>query len=169
MCLAASVARGRDPEEDRRLAEGLLRSEKERREHRLVLNMIRGELGPLSDELQHPEEPTILRLGNVQHLHTPVRARLREGITVFDVLERLHPTPAVGGTPRDLAMAFIRQHEGFHRGWYASPVGWVDWREEGSSPWRCGRLWSTAGGRRFLPVAASCLIPIRRRSMRSLV
>ena len=131
MCLAASVARGRDPEEDRRLAEGLLRSEKERREHRLVLNMIRGELGPLSDELQHPEEPTILRLGNVQHLHTPVRARLREGITVFDVLERLHPTPAVGGTPRDLAMAFIRQHEGFHRGWYASPVGWVDWREEG--------------------------------------
>lgn len=131
MCLAASIARAQDPEEDRRLAQALLNNEKERQEHRLVFSMIRRELMPLCDEFIHPDEPGILKLGNVQHLHTPITARLTEGVTVFDVLERLHPTPAVGGTPRPLAMEFIRQHEGFHRGWYASPVGWVDWREEG--------------------------------------
>lgn len=131
MCLAASIARGRDPEEDQRLGDALLGSDKERQEHRLVLSMIRSELGAVCDEIVHPDEPTLLKLGNVQHLYTPMRARRREGVTVFDVLERLHPTPAVGGTPRPLAMEFIRRYEGFHRGWYASPVGWVDLREEG--------------------------------------
>jgi isochorismate synthase EntC len=66
----------------------------------------------------------------VHHLHTPVRARLRDGHSLLDVVARLHPTPAVGGTPREAALGFIRNHEQLDRGWYAAPIGWIG-RESG--------------------------------------
>ena len=70
--------------------------------------------------------PQLLRVANVQHLYTPVRGRLAGDRCVLDLVERLHPTPAVGGYPRDVALAAILEREGFDRGWYAGPVGWVD-------------------------------------------
>ncbi|HLY26306.1 MAG TPA: chorismate-binding protein, partial [Aggregatilineales bacterium] len=62
---------------------------------------------------------------------TPITALLKDGYNLLDVIERLHPTPAVGGRPRDLALALIREREDFDRGWYAAPVGWLDAQGEG--------------------------------------
>ncbi len=74
---------------------------------------------------------TLLKLGNVQHLCTPVRGQLAADYTILDVVERLNPTPAVGGRPRVSALALIRERERFDRGWYAGPVGWMDRHGEG--------------------------------------
>jgi isochorismate synthase EntC len=67
----------------------------------------------------------------VQHLCTPLSGRLGPGHSILEIVEQLHPTPSVGGQPRDLALRFIREHEGLDRGWYAGAVGWVDHRGEG--------------------------------------
>jgi menaquinone-specific isochorismate synthase len=82
-------------------------------------------------QLEFVEKPALLRLANVQHLHTPVRAALPAGVRLLDVLARLHPTPAVGGSPRERAVAHIRELEGFPRGLYAGALGWVDARGDG--------------------------------------
>ena len=73
-----------------------------------------------------PDSPEILTLSNVHHLHTEVRANLCDDYSLLDVVGRLHPTPAVGGTPRGRALEFIREKEQLDRGWYAAPVGWID-------------------------------------------
>jgi menaquinone-specific isochorismate synthase len=62
----------------------------------------------------------------VQHLQTPVRAALPDGVRLLDVLERLHPTPAVGSSPREAACEHIRRLEAFPQGLYAGPLGWID-------------------------------------------
>lgn len=130
-CLAGSIARGSTPDEDRRLGDALLGSAKNRHEHQLVLQAIRAALAPLCTEIEAPAEPGLLKFANVQHLYTPVRARLGAGAGIFDLAERLHPTPAMGGHPTDKALALIRELESADRGWYAGPVGWVDVRGEG--------------------------------------
>ncbi len=75
--------------------------------------------------------PVLLKVRNVQHLLTTVVGRVQRERTVLDVVERLHPTPAVGGFPRHAALALIREREGLDRGWYAGPVGWLDARGDG--------------------------------------
>jgi isochorismate synthase EntC len=81
--------------------------------------------------VEAPTDPTLMKVRNVQHLFTPVRARLRAGRTLIGLVGRLHPSPAVGGVPREPALAWIREHERLDRGWYAGPVGWIDARGEG--------------------------------------
>ncbi len=125
MALAGSSRRGTTLEEDRRLGEALLHSAKDRHEHALVVEAIRAALEPLSEHLRLPETPRLHRLSNIQHLLTPVQARLKAGISPLDVAAVLHPTPAVGGLPREAALAYIRQAEPHPRGWYAAPVGWL--------------------------------------------
>ncbi len=101
----------------------LLRSDKDLREHAAVVQGIRESLTPLVDELQIPVAPVVKALANVEHLFTPVRAKLKAGVRAIDVAKALHPTPAVAGTPRAAAMTWLREHEGFDRGWYAGAVG----------------------------------------------
>ncbi|HEY1416862.1 MAG TPA: isochorismate synthase, partial [Myxococcaceae bacterium] len=98
---------------------------KEAREHAAVVESIRTALLPLSAEVEIGAAPEPLALGYVSHLRTPVRARLRPGVTPADVVRALHPTAAVGGTPRDEALAFLRSHERLARGWYAGAIGWL--------------------------------------------
>ncbi|HEX2100344.1 MAG TPA: isochorismate synthase, partial [Candidatus Synoicihabitans sp.] len=129
--LAGTARRGAGAAEDAALGAALLRSEKDRREQQLVLEAIRRRLEPLGLALEHPAEPSLLRLANVQHLHTPVRARLPDQVRLLEVLARLHPTPAVGGTPREAAVAAIQQLEGFSRGLYAGALGWINARGGG--------------------------------------
>lgn len=102
-----------------------LESDKERREHNAVTDAIRDGLGPLCEQIDVERTPNRLVLPNVVHLRTPIRARLRSGVGAADVVRTIHPTPAVGGTPRERSLAFLREHEGFDRGWYAGAVGWV--------------------------------------------
>jgi menaquinone-specific isochorismate synthase len=129
--LAGSARRGATASDDAALSAALAHSDKDLREHRLVLDSIVRRLAPLGLQLEFSEKPAFLRLANVQHLHTPVRAALPAGVRLLDVLARLHPTPAVGGSPRERAVAHIRELEGFPRGLYAGALGWVDARGDG--------------------------------------
>ncbi len=124
--IAGSIRRGLTAAEDENLGAELLQSDKDRREHALVADYLRARLAPLTADLYVAETPGLLRLPNIQHLWTPIQGRLRSGCGPMDVLAALHPTPAVGGLPLDAALDFIRRHEGFERGWYAGPIGWLD-------------------------------------------
>lgn len=129
--LAGTTRRGRGAAEDAALGAALLHSDKNRREQAVVLESIRRRLAPLGLQLKHPGEPALLRLANVQHLHTPIKAQLPENVRLLDALARLHPTPAVGGSPREVAVTAIRELEAFPRGLYAGAVGWLDARGGG--------------------------------------
>lgn len=118
--LAGTIARGDAA------SETLRASEKDRREHALVVSMIAGALASVGAEVTLPAEPGIRQLRHVLHLHTPIRATLREPRHLLELAARLHPTPAVGGTPQREAVDWIAAHEPVARGWYAAPVGWFD-------------------------------------------
>lgn len=124
--LAGSAARGATAHDDQLQATALLADEKERREHALVVQAIKDTLQPLVSTLDAPRQPDLVRISNVQHLHTPIRGLLTSPTNVLELVERLHPTPATGGLPKDRALALIRRYEPFSRGWYAGPIGWVD-------------------------------------------
>jgi len=130
-CLAGSIARGRTEGEDARLGDELLSSAKNRHEHLVVLEAIKSGLAPLCRELTAAEEPVLLKFANVQHLYTPVRAHAAAGVSIFELAERLHPTPAMGGHPKNEALHLIRRLESCDRGWYAGPIGWIDGKGEG--------------------------------------
>ena len=123
--LAGSIASGGEH------ASQLLSSGKDRQEHHLVVEEIVRCLAPLCETLDVPGEPRIRELRDVLHLHTPVEGRLAAPRHVLELVERLHPTPAVGGVPTTAALAWILEHEPEARGWYAAPVGWFDARGDG--------------------------------------
>jgi isochorismate synthase len=130
--LAGSAARGRHPEEDRALAGALFASPKEQAEHAHVVRAIRAALREHCSELDAPRSPRLRALFGIQHLETPIRGKLAAGedgaaaCSVLDLVEALHPTPAVGGVPASAADAWLRRFEGLDRGWYAGPIGWLD-------------------------------------------
>ena len=129
--LAGSAPRGASASDDAMLARALLQSEKDLREHRLVLESILRRLSDLNLKMEHATRPRILGLANVQHLYLPVSAAVPGGVHILDLVARLHPTPAVGGTPRDPALAAIKRLEPAGRGLYAGAQGWVDHRGGG--------------------------------------
>jgi menaquinone-specific isochorismate synthase len=131
LVLAGTTARGTSPADDTAKGAALFASAKDREEHAYAAEMVAGALAPLCGELDMPAEPELFTLANVIHLATPVWARLERRRSVFDVLAALHPTPAVCGTPTDVAMDLIRELEVMDRGRYAGPVGWVDARGDG--------------------------------------
>jgi isochorismate synthase len=124
--LAGSIGRGTSAEEDRTLRETLRANAKECHEHALVVRALSDALAPLCRMVSIPEQPTVLQMPNVQHLHTPIEGVLTEEVNILELVERLHPTPAGGGLPREAVMSRIGLYEPFDRGWYAGPVGWVD-------------------------------------------
>lgn len=101
-------------------------SDKDRHEHALVIEAIAASLRRWTTALQLPTAPGVLALRHVLHLHTPIIAELDQSVHVLDLVEALHPTPAVGGLPRDAALRWIAEREHGDRGWYAGPVGWFD-------------------------------------------
>lgn len=125
-CLAGTISRGKDESEDEALATRLLNDKKNREEHQFVVDMVKDAIRPYSNHLSIPDNPTIYRLKHLQHLYTPVTATLKKGISIFDLVQSLHPTPALGGDPTDKALSYIKVKEPFDRGWYAAPVGFVD-------------------------------------------
>ncbi len=124
--LAGSAPRSTRNDEDERLGEGLLEDAKARAEHEHVVEGIVDALEPLCAGLVAPQAPSVVRLPTVQHLSTHVHGRVRPEVTVFDLISRLHPTPAVGGTPRDSALAWLANNGEQERGWYTGGVGWLD-------------------------------------------
>jgi menaquinone-specific isochorismate synthase len=129
--LAGTAARGRGASDDATLGVALLHSEKDRREHRFVVETITGRLAELGLQPEYPAQPSLRRLANVQHLHTPMRAVLPDRVRLLETVGCLHPTPAVGGAPVAAAVARIRELEGFSRGLYGGAIGWVNARGGG--------------------------------------
>jgi len=125
MSLAGSIKRGATPEEDQAYADELLNSKKDRYEQGLVTEKIRERLTPLTRDLT-VGETGIMRLSNIQHLHTPITGTLKNNDGVLPLVEAMHPTPALGGDPREMAMGLIGEYEPVPRGWYAAPIGWID-------------------------------------------
>lgn len=109
----------------------LLKSAKDLAEHRVVVDALSRVLEPLCSKLSIPAEPEIRALRRILHLRTPLSGTLHTPGHVLDLVARLHPTPAVGGYPRESALGFIAKHEPVPRGWYAAPFGWVDLQGDG--------------------------------------
>jgi salicylate biosynthesis isochorismate synthase len=131
VALAGSTRRSSDPAVDDHLGEQLLRSDKDRREQRIVAERIVRALRPHAVWVQEAGEPEIVKVANIQHLATPIVAQLAEPHSAIELAGMLHPTPAVGGEPWPAAAAAIAELEGMDRGWYAAPVGWMDATEDG--------------------------------------
>lgn len=125
VALAGSTRRSADPAVDAHLGEQLLRSDKDRGENAIVARRIARTLAPLSVWVTAAEEPVVVKVANIQHLAAPIRAQLTAPIDAVTLAGLLHPTPAVGAEPAG-ALDAIPALEGFDRGWYAGPVGWVD-------------------------------------------
>lgn len=129
--LAGTVARSGDAAADASLVAGLLASPKQRWEHRLVIDTIAAALRPRCRILEVPEVPEVVGLRNVSHLATSITGELASDESgglpgVLEVVADIHPTPAVGGTPTKAAVAHLQSVEGFDRGPYGGPVGWLD-------------------------------------------
>ncbi len=129
--IAGSAARGATAAEDARQARALLGSEKDIREHRHVIKSIRRRLEAIGLRPEVAPEPGLLALPNVQHLHTPIEGSLENGKHLLDLVQSLHPTPAVGGSPREAALPDIARWEPFPRGLFAGLNGWFDLRGNG--------------------------------------
>ncbi|MFS0674394.1 isochorismate synthase [Ornithinibacillus sp. 179-J 7C1 HS] len=130
-CLAGTAPRGSNDSEDEEFGHQLLHDQKNLEEHDFVVQMIRTSLEEFCKEIQVPNQPVLYKLRNLQHLYTPVRGKFKQGKSILDVIEKLHPTPALGGEPREAAIDFIRENEMLDRGWYGAPIGWIDSNEHG--------------------------------------
>ena len=137
--LAGTVARGQTARSDADAQGGLAGSSKDRAEHRFVVDGLSAALRPLCDELTVPAEPSLVAFRSVAHLGTRIEGQLRDNgapVGILDLVELVHPTPAVGGTPRDEALAAIATLERDRRGYWAGPVGWAD--ANGDGEWMIG-------------------------------
>jgi salicylate biosynthesis isochorismate synthase/menaquinone-specific isochorismate synthase len=131
VALAGSTRRSADPAVDDHLGEQLRRSEKNRTEHEIVVRRIERALRPHSVWVEKGGEPELIRVANIQHLATPIHAQLADARSAIELAGLLHPTPAIGGEPRDDALAAIAELEDLDRGWYAGAIGWMDTAEDG--------------------------------------
>ncbi|PGZ99177.1 isochorismate synthase [Bacillus pseudomycoides] len=140
MCLAGSIGRGASEEETKENGYELLHDEKNLAEHDYVVDMIRSVLTRHCETVDIPYEPQLLKTKNLLHLYTPVQANGNGDL--LSMIEELHPTPALGGTPREEALKLIREVELLDRGLYGAPIGWID--EQGNGEFavalRCGLL-----------------------------
>ncbi|MFZ0248934.1 MAG: isochorismate synthase [Acidimicrobiales bacterium] len=134
--LAGTVPRGDTARADADAQRDLAGSSKNRAEHRYVVDAIAATLAPFCDQLSVPTEPSVVAFRSVAHLGTRIEGHLAQPVGVLELLEPLHPTPAVGGTPRPEALAFIAGHEAGARGHWAGPVGWVG--ADGDGEWMIG-------------------------------
>ena len=131
VALAGTTRRSADPAVDDHLGEQLLTSAKNRAEQAIVARRIERTLEPVSVWVTVADRPVLVKVHNVQHLGTPIRAQLADPLPALELAGRLHPTPAVGGEPPERAARLIPALEGIDRGWYAGTVGWTDLEEDG--------------------------------------
>ncbi|MDC0547546.1 isochorismate synthase [Opitutales bacterium] len=140
--VAGTAARGPSAGKDAHLGKTLLGRKKEVREHRLVIDSMIRRLKSCGISECKEGRTRLLRLSNLQHVRTPLQATLPEGVHPFDAISALHPTPAMGGSPREKALPIVQELEGFSRGWYSGVAGWFDSRGRGEFmvPIRCGKI-----------------------------
>jgi salicylate biosynthesis isochorismate synthase/menaquinone-specific isochorismate synthase len=130
VAMAGSTRRSADPAVDDHLGQRMLRDPKERAEHAIVARRIERQLAPLAVWVAAESEPSLIKVANIQHLATPVRAQLAQPLSALELAGALHPTPALGGEPWGRAREAVKL-ERLDRGWYGGPVGWMDATEDG--------------------------------------
>lgn len=130
-CLAGSIARGKTIEEDRELGENLLSDVKNLNEHQFVVDMIKQAMDNYCNELMVPKQPQLMKMKYIQHLYTPVSGVMKDHTSLLQLVNHLHPTPALGGMPKLEALEKIREIEELDRGFYAAPIGWFDSKGNG--------------------------------------
>lgn len=123
--LAGSARRGEGEDDDEAIGLGLIASEKDQQEHRLVVDDMAERLSGTVDDLIIPDHPSLKKMATVQHLSTVITGRVTATTGVLDIVDAVHPTPAVGGVPRDEAIDYIASNEGLDRGWYTGGLGWL--------------------------------------------
>ena len=143
--LAGTISKTGDDERDLALAASLARSSKDLEEHEYAVRSVAQALEPFCTSTNVPESPFVLHLANVMHLATDVTGALAEKLAhvdAFSILEQLHPSAAVCGTPRTIAAELINEIEGVSRGRYTGPVGWIDAAGDGELgiALRCGQI-----------------------------
>ena len=143
--LAGTISKTGDDERDLALAASLARSSKDLEEHEYAVRSVADALDPFCTSTNVPESPFVLHLANVMHLATDVTGALiesKKSVDAFTILEKLHPSAAVCGTPTNIAADVIKRIEGMSRGRYAGPVGWLDARGDGELgiALRCGQI-----------------------------
>jgi salicylate biosynthesis isochorismate synthase len=126
IALAGSTRRSADPAVDAHLGEQLMRDPSYREEHAIVARRIERTLNRYAIWVATAPEPSLVRIANIQHLATPIRAQLAAPVEAIELAGLMHPTPAVGGEPSGAALEMIPALEGLDRGWYTGPVGWAD-------------------------------------------
>ena len=127
--LAGTIPKTGDDAKDLALAASLARSSKDLEEHEYAVRSVAEALEPFCSSTNVPESPYVLHLANVMHLATDVTGALiksKQRVDAFSLLNSLHPSAAVCGTPRNIAFDIIDEIEGMNRGRYAGPVGWID-------------------------------------------
>lgn len=129
-CLAGSMKRGKTNEEDEKLGQFLLHDDKNRYEHQLVVKMITEVAKNMCRDVQVPNRPELFKSRHIQHLFTPISAKASHH-SLLEIIEAMHPTPALGGYPKEKGFEKIRHIEELDRGWYAAPVGWLDYQGNG--------------------------------------
>ncbi len=143
--LAGTISKTGNDEKDLALAASLARSSKDLEEHEYAVRSVADALEPFCTSTNVPESPFVLHLANVMHLATDVTGALiesKKSVDAFTILEKLHPSAAVCGTPTNIAADVIKRIEGMSRGRYAGPVGWLDARGDGELgiALRCGQI-----------------------------
>ncbi|QEY22579.1 isochorismate synthase [Psychrobacillus sp. AK 1817] len=129
--LAGSVRRGTNLEEDKKLGDALLADNKNLMEHQYVVSMIRKVFDQYCEQVKIPSRPKLMKIRDIQHLFTPIEGKIKGSSSLFEFVEAMHPTPALGGEPRQEAIEIIRESEQMNRGYYAAPIGWVNAEGEG--------------------------------------
>ena len=129
--LAGTSPRSKNDKLDQSLSDKLIASSKENKEHNFVVKKIKEKLKPILKEVKINSKPKVIKLANVQHLKTKISGLLNVKIHIVDLVKKLHPTPAVAGSPTSKAIEIINKYEQIDRGWYSGPVGWFDSEGEG--------------------------------------
>ncbi|MEK4381431.1 isochorismate synthase [Aeribacillus sp. FSL K6-2848] len=130
-CVAGAAKRGNNLREDISIKKELLNDSKNIKEHKYVVDMIKSSLEPLLETIEIAERPQLLTNTNLVHLYTPIKGKLKSYISLLEIVEILHPTPALNGTPTNEARELIRYFEKIDRGWYGGPLGWVNLDNDG--------------------------------------
>ncbi|MEY4390771.1 MAG: hypothetical protein RLZZ400_514 [Actinomycetota bacterium] len=131
--LAGTAGRGTDPGVDHAIGDALAESHKNVSEHAFAVDSMVRALAPFCKHVDADPKPFPLKLPNVWHLASDVHGVLNESASVLDLASAIHPTAAVAGTPREVALSVLGELEGFDRGRYAGPVGWIG--ADGDGEW----------------------------------
>ncbi len=129
--LAGSISRGKNIYEDDTLANELLASDKNLREHKKVVDFLISRLEKHTSSIMYKDTPKIRKLRNIQHLWTPIRGKLKKNVNLLSILYDIHPTPAVCGSPQKTAYEQIPLIEKFERGLFTGVIGWLNFSDVG--------------------------------------